>query len=749
MKKIAVFTAFALAFAFGVFYIVAHAKNLETDIFSLFNFEKNQNERYILKSAQDELAKEFVVLVNSKETAYKIKDIADKSGLFEKFFVSFETDVKEYQDELKRLKIALLDRKIYEGILEGKDEFFQKNARSFFDQFTFRPLKPGDDFFAFSSNLNLKQGKIGLNLSDLMFEVKDANETFYVAKGRLKSGYEPKQLIKFYDELNALKSGSVKILVSSGALYAAFGQVQGDKESVYMSSISLALTILLLLMAFRNLNIFYIVLIAAFGFVCGFAASLAVFERLHMTVVVISTSLVGLMFDYVLHWLGKNQNVSIEASSIRSMRKIFLLGLFITTSGYAVFAFAPLEMLKQIAIFSLFTLFGAFLFTYFCMPLIFEGEIFTQSAKFQSFLHLFYRLCLKILARVGVKFIAISFALLLGFLLLNLSDLTTDENIKDYSSSPKFLLQDTYEISKSTGASIAKTMIVVKNSSDIIEGEKRLISELERANLITGYSSLSKIFLSKREQENLKEAFKRAQTNPKIIKIYTDLGFDKDDLNAEFEKISQAKTLKASKILNLKAMSEFGRFLLDENTSLVYVDGFVKNAKSDEILATNDAFGADFTSALNKNLSDSKKIAAALKIVAFGIAFIFLWLFFSFKISALIMSLVGLGVMMTLSLFVLFGIHVNIFAVFGLILASAVGIDYMIFALNDELNAKERIFGIFMAAITSFISFFMLFFSTTNAISVFGLAVSLNVAIYALIASVLSVHGLREKQLAL
>ena len=68
MKKIAVFTAFALAFAFGVFYIVAHAKNLETDIFSLFNFEKNQNERYILKSAQDELAKEFVVLVNSKET---------------------------------------------------------------------------------------------------------------------------------------------------------------------------------------------------------------------------------------------------------------------------------------------------------------------------------------------------------------------------------------------------------------------------------------------------------------------------------------------------------------------------------------------------------------------------------------------------------------------------------------------------------------------------------------------------------
>ena len=113
------------------------------------------------------------------------------------------------------------------------------------------------------------------------------------------------------------------------------------------------------------------------------------------------------------------------------------------------------------------------------------------------------------------------------------------------------------------------------------------------------------------------------------------------------------------------------------------------------------------------------------------------------------MSLISLGVMMTLSLFVLFGIHINIFAVFGLILASAVGIDYMIFALNDELNAKERIFGIFMAAITSFISFFMLFFSTTNAISVFGLAVSLNVAIYALIASVLSVHGLREKQLAL
>ena len=88
------------------------------------------------------------------------------------------------------------------------------------------------------------------------------------------------------------------------------------------------------------------------------------------------------------------------------------------------------------------------------------------------------------------------------------------------------------------------------------------------------------------------------------------------------------------------------------------------------------------------------------------------------------------------------GVHVNIFAIFGLILASAVGIDYLIFALNEDLSRRERVFGILAAFVTSFISFFALSFSQTPAVSVFGLAVSLCVAFYGLAACTLAMKNL-------
>ena len=107
------------------------------------------------------------------------------------------------------------------------------------------------------------------------------------------------------------------------------------------------------------------------------------------------------------------------------------------------------------------------------------------------------------------------------------------------------------------------------------------------------------------------------------------------------------------------------------------------------------------------------------------------------------MGVIIFGVLLTLFIFAIFGVNLSIFGVFGLILASAVGIDYMIFALNESLSEKERIYGIFCAFITSFISFFTLSFSQTAALSVFGLSVSLCVLIYGLCASVLACKNIK------
>ena len=741
MKKLATILAFIFAFLASLGYSLASLKNVQTDIFSLINF-KDAKEAKVLKEVQDEMASNFLVLVNSKELANDVQSLALKSSLFKSFEATIDVNLNDIKSDINRSKIALLSRGDLELLKSDKNAFFKKRAEEIFNSFSFRLLNVNDDFFSLSSGFSAKNGNVSLNLADLMLEVKDGKKSFFLLKGELKKGASSEGLIKFYNELEALKVGQNELFMHSSALYQAFSKQKNESESLYMSVVSLSLTAIFLMLAFRNLRIFYVIFIAAFGFSVAFAGTLLCLNELNILTILISTSLIGLMFDYVLHWLSKNEGGAIRASSIKNMLKIFLLGLLITLSGYLAFTFSDLRLLKEVALFSAFALVAAFLASYFFMPLVFEGVKFYRSKIFDTFLTKFCKLSDVVARHLGVKFLAISLILLAIFLGFDLKNLSKSENVKDYSNMPNSLLADSSYILSLTGNN-QNTMIVTRSNGDILADEKSLLDELKKRNLIKDESSLSDMFLSKSEQSELKEAFKMALDDEQIYAIYEKFGFSKDEVRSEILKVLSEKELSVSEILALKSMKDFKKFMLDENASVAYVSGFVKGAASDELLERHNAFSLNFASSLNESLTQAKELALKLKIAALVIAFLLLWFYFSALTSALVMGVIIFGVLLTLFIFAVFGVNLSIFGVFGLILASAVGIDYMIFALNESLSAKERIYGIFCAFITSFISFFTLSFSQTAALSVFGLSVSLCVLIYGLCASVLACKNIK------
>ena len=741
MKKLATILAFIFVFLASLGYSLASLKNVQTDIFSLINF-KDAKEAKVLKEVQDEMASNFLVLVNSKELAKNVQNLALKSSLFKSFEANIDVNLNDIKSDINRSKIALLSRGDLELLKNDKNAFFKKRAEEIFNSFSFRFLNVNDDFFSLSSGFSAKNGNVSLNLADLMLEVKDGKKSFFLLKGELKKGASSEGLIKFYNELNALKVGQNELFVHSSALYQAFSKQKNESESLYMSAVSLSLTAIFLMLAFRNLRIFYVIFIAAFGFSVAFTGTLLCLNELNILTILISTSLIGLMFDYVLHWLSKNEGEAIRASSIKNMLKIFLLGLLITLSGYLAFTFSDLRLLKEVALFSAFALVAAFLASYFFMPLVFEGVKFYRSKVFNAFLTKFCKLSDMAARHLGVKFLAISLILLAIFLVFDLKNLSKSENVKDYSNMPKSLLADSSYILSLTGNN-QNTMIVTRSRGDILGGEKSLLDELKKRNLIKDESSLSDMFLSKSEQDELKEAFKKALDDEQIYAIYEKFGFSKDEVRSEILKVLSEKELSVGEILALKSMKDFKKFVLDENASVAYVSGFVKGTQSDEVLERYNAFSLNFASSLNESLTQAKELALKLKIAALVIAFLLLWVYFSALISALVMGVIIFGVLLTLFIFAVFGVNLSIFGVFGLILASAVGIDYMIFALNESLSEKERIYGIFCAFITSFISFFTLSFSQTAALSVFGLSVSLCVLIYGLCASVLACKNIK------
>ena len=741
MKKLATILAFIFVFLASLGYSLASLKNVQTDIFSLINF-KDAKEAKVLKEVQDEMASNFLVLVNSKELAKNVQSLALKSSLFKSFEANIDVNLNDIKSDINRSKIALLSRGDLELLKSDKNAFFKKRAEEIFNSFNFRLLNINDDFFLLSSGFSAKNGNVSLNLADLMLEVKDGAKSFFLLKGELKKGASGEGLIKFYNELEALKVGQNELFVHSSALYQAFSKQKNESESLYMSAVSLSLTAIFLMLAFRNLRIFYVIFIAAFGFSVAFAGTLLCLNELNILTILISTSLIGLMFDYVLHWLSKNEGEAIRASSIKNMLKIFLLGLLITLSGYLAFTFSDLRLLKEVALFSAFALIAAFLASYFFMPLVFDGVKFYRSNVFDAFLTKFCELSGLVARHLGAKFLTISLVLLAIFLGFDLKNLSKSENVKDYSNMPKSLLADSSYILSLTGNN-QNTMIVTRSSGDILGDEKSLLDELKKRNLIKDESSLSDMFLSKSEQGELKEAFKKALDDEQIYAIYEKFGFSKDEVRSEILKVLDEKKLSVSEILALKSMKDFKKFVLDENASVAYASGFVKGAQSDEVLKRHNAFSLNFADSLNESLTQAKELALKLKIAALVVAFLLLWFYFSALVSALVMGVIIFGVLLTLFIFAIFGVNLSIFGVFGLILASAVGIDYMIFALNESLSAKERIYGIFCAFITSFISFFTLSFSQTAALSVFGLSVSLCVLIYGLCASVLACKNIK------
>lgn len=741
MKKLATILAFIFVFLASLGYSLASLKNVQTDIFSLINF-KDAKEAKVLKEVQDEMASNFLVLVNSKELAKNVQSLALKSSLFKSFEANIDVNLNDIKSDINRSKIALLSRGDLELLKSDKNAFFKKRAEEIFNSFSFRLLNINDDFFSLSSVFSAKNGNVSLNLADLMLEVKDGKKSFFLLKGELKKGASSEGLINFYNELEALKVGQNELFVHSSALYQAFSKQKNESESLYMSVVSLSLTAIFLMLAFRNLRIFYVIFIAAFGFSVAFAGTLLCLNELNILTILISTSLIGLMFDYVLHWLSKNEGEAIRVSSIKNMLKIFLLGLLITLSGYLAFTFSDLRLLKEVALFSAFALVAAFLASYFFMPLVFEGVKFYRSKLFDAFLTKFCDLSGAVARHLGVKFLAISLILLAIFLVFDLKNLSKSENVKDYLNMPKSLLADSSYILSLTGNN-QNTMIVTRSNGDILGDEKSLLDELKKRNLIKDESSLSDMFLSKSEQSELKEAFKKVLDDEQIYAIYEKFGFSKDEVRSEILKVLGKKELSANEILALKSMKDFKKFMLDENASVAYASGFVKGTQSDELLERYNAFSLNFASSLNESLTQAKELALKLKIAALVVAFLLLWVYFSALISALVMGVIIFGVLLTLFIFAVFGVNLSIFGVFGLILASAVGIDYMIFALNESLSEKERIYGIFCAFITSFISFFTLSFSQTAALSVFGLSVSLCVLIYGLCASVLSCKNIK------
>lgn len=730
-KKVFIYTIFALLTSAMIAIIALRIDSIQSDIYSLLELDFSPTQKQALQKIQQNFAKDISFLSDDDTLLDEIFALAPPN-LFSSVKLKF--DDSNILDTLYPLRLALLR---YETFSKIKNKaFFSQNAQELVHSFALRPLSPSQDFFNLLGHSSLLDNdkRLKLDIASARLYALDniTQKKYYFASARLAENINSQVLLDFILEARKMaEKSSAHLLIQGGAIFSAIGKQEGIKESIYMGGLSFILVGLLLFGAFGSVRIFWLALVIGFSFLCGLSGALLAFAHLHILSIVISTSLVGLIIDFAIHWLAKERYKVVSPSSIFSVRRIFLLGLFITTSGYGLFLLSPMPFLHQVAVISIFALVGAFFASFFLLPQILQGSVFVSKHAFRKpFLSL-----IKIAKPFFRKYIfwLAPFVVLFASVLLLHTD--TQDDISKYSSLPKHSLQELQDFARISDTSTQKFILL--ESGDIAL-ERRLMNDIK--DFIDRYDGLSTLLLSPKEQQEIIDSFKQASKDKNILGLYENLGFEKSQILEAFEKVASLQPLSLEQILSTKLGSDFARFIISANPSLhpqsyISFPHFKPLNQTDEleaILAKYNASLIDFPKSINESFSAIKFNAIWLKIFGYILAFIALSVAFGLKKSAMMMSVVLLSTLASLGIVLAFGIGFNIFVAFGLIISSAVGIDYVLLAQNHSLSPKERVFGIALASLTSIISFCLLSLSHTQAVVAFGLSATLGMAFCAL-----------------
>jgi len=212
------------------------------------------------------------------------------------------------------------------------------------------PLFPvkGDPFLLGTDYVLLLQANLAEGWSlDGEFPVCTRGETNFLLLTLDLAHVDAARIAAFLERCAARPADApVKIWCGGAPFHSARTSERARREIGLLSGISLALVVLFGGMLFRSFRFLpQLLLVQGAGFLCATAALFACFPRPHVLTFVFGTSLIGLSVDYVYHVRA--------AGGVRVIRRPLTLSLLSTVGCFAPLLFAPVGVLRQMAVFTI------------------------------------------------------------------------------------------------------------------------------------------------------------------------------------------------------------------------------------------------------------------------------------------------------------------------------------------------------------------------------------------------------------
>ncbi|MDO5102368.1 MAG: MMPL family transporter [Lautropia sp.] len=688
-------------------------------------------------------------------------------------FADVRVDALKELDQLRsdaaRLQLALLPDQVLDQLQQQPEQYFQQRARDLVSPFGRNSLLPADqDLVGIGRHLAEKatqNDRVRWDAPSNTLQTEDEGKHWVWVHATLPSdthalhaeaGLLPllEQTQTFADQHQA------NVLLAGGAILAAEGRASGQQEARVMGMAGLSLTLLLLLVLIRSPRIVLITMPIAAGLLLGLAGCLLIFGHVHILTLIIGTSLLGVLIDLPLHWLApaRMQSDWQARADMQRLLPTFALSLFVTISGYLALWFTPLPVLRQTALFSAFALLGACLASALFLPEAFKRWKPRPSTAWVQGLNRIQRFS----HALRHNWLCAALAVLLlfgGWWRSNWQD-----DIRHWVSvSPEWLAQMQQVSQLGGGMASSRFLLIEADSNDaLLHRDRQLAAQLQqRVNdgQLQSFQSLSQWVQPLDRQQAIQKRLAELAGEPWQWSAMQALGLPSATIQASLLKLASLAPVGLAESLQTELASAWAGLYLGHVpmtrqaggkprvAALIRLNGLNDPAPLQSWLAkTEDVRLLDRSGRLNRLFLETRDTAILLKVISYAAAGLLLAWMFGWRRGLAVLAAPLAAALMTMATMGWLGVPITLFSAFGLLLVSAMGIDYAVHAQGAPHTPAARLAGMLLAALTSMISFALLSISSTPAVAGFGICVTIGIFYSLIFASwLLSLTGKQDE----
>lgn len=696
---------------------------------------------------QEPLNREMLVLVGHADRqqavamAQQLGEQWQASGLFEKVQWNLQADLPALRTQLLQGRLAMLSFEDRQQLIEHPDAFIQQRVQGLFDPFTGFSLVPSqEDWLGLTGRIQNSQpqhGAVQLDIGSGALVADTDGISWVLLRARTTgNAFDMKLSLQVAELLQSSRAeaaqAKVQLLAASGLLYAANGQQQATREMTWVGGGATIGILLLLLLAFRRWRVLLAFVPVLVGMLFGAVACVALFGHMHVMTLVLGSSLIGVAVDYPLHYLSKSWSLKPWRSwpALRLTLPGLTLSLITSCIGYLALAWTPFPALTQIAVFSAAGLIGAYLCAVCLLPALLKG---VQLRPAQWPLRVCESLLLCREALLKRASTPVLLAVLVAFCVAGLLQLDSKNDIRQWVGAPQQLTDEAQTIARITGYQPTSQFFLVRaaDQQQLLERQNALSERLDQlVNLekLQGYLSLNQLVSPPSEQVQVREALnKLAQHWQPLL----DLGVPVAALQAELESLRALPIQDVDTALRGPLAEPYRALWLGSTddggvAAMVSLQG-LNNPALLQVQAV-DLPGVELVDRLgelNSVFAATQISAAELKLASCVLIVLVLILPFGLGGALRIVTLPLLAAVCSLASLGWLGQPLTLFSLFGLLLVTAISVDYAILMREQVGGAAVSLLGTLLAALTTWLSFGLLAVSSTPAVSNFGLSVSL------------------------